>query len=179
LVGKNGSTTASYAYDANGNRLSRTTPSDTETGTYDNQDRLLTYGTKTYTYTANGELSTKTDTATSLTTQYTYDALGNLNTVLLPDGRRIDYLVDGRNRRVAKKVNGAFTKKFLYGDQLRIAAELSPQTPSYPVHHARGWTSRLPGEGLKHDRIVTDHLGKPAARDRCRDGHHRPADGLR
>jgi YD repeat-containing protein len=40
LVGKNGTTTASYAYDANGNRLSRTTSGGTETGTYDGEDRV-------------------------------------------------------------------------------------------------------------------------------------------
>ena len=163
LVGKNGSTTASYAYDANGNRLSRTTPSDTETGSYDNQDRLLTYGTKTYAYTANGELLTKTDTATSQTTQYTYDALGNLNTVLLPDGRRIDYLVDGRNRRVAKKVNGAFVQKFLYNDQLRIAAELSPTNAvvSQFVYATRVNVPDYIVKGSSTYRIVTDHLGSP------------------
>jgi YD repeat-containing protein len=163
LVGKNGSTTASYAYDANGNRLSRTTPSTTETGTYDAQDRLLTYGTKTYAYTANGELLTKTDTATSQTTQYTYDALGNLNTVLLPDGRRIDYLVDGRNRRVAKKVNGAFVQKFLYNDQLRIAAELSPTNAvvSRFVYATRVNVPDYVVKGSTTYRIVTDHLGSP------------------
>ena len=163
LVGKNGTTTASYAYDANGNRLSRTTPTTTETGTYDAQDRLLTYGTKTYTYTANGELSTKTDTATSQATQYTYDALGNLNTVLLPDGRRIDYLVDGRNRRVAKKVNGAFTKKFLYGDQLRIAAELNASNAvvSRFVYATRVNVPDYMVKGSITYRIVTDHLGSP------------------
>ena len=143
LVGKNGSTTASYAYDA--------------------QDRLLTYGTKTYTYTVNGELLTKTDTATSQTTQYTYDALGNLNTVLLPDGRRVDYLVDGRNRRVAKKVNGAFTKKFLYGDQLRIAAELSSTNTlvSRFVYATRVNVPDYLVKGSSTYRIVTDHLGSP------------------
>lgn len=56
-----------YTYDSNGNRLSHTTPSGTTAGTYDNQDRLLTYGdftyTYTYTYTASGELRTKTNTA--------------------------------------------------------------------------------------------------------------------
>ena len=163
LVGKNGTTTASYAYDANGNRLSRTTPGGTETGTYDNQDRLFTYGTKTYAYTANGELLTKTDTATSQTTQYTYDALGNLNTVLLPDGRRIDYLVDGRNRRVAKKVNGAFVQKFLYNDQLRIAAELSPTNAvvSRFVYATRVNVPDYVVKGSTTYRIVTDHLGSP------------------
>ena len=163
LVGRNGVTTASYAYDANGNRLSRTTPGGTETGTYDAQDRLLTYGTKTYTYTANGELLTKTDTTTSQTTQYTYDALGNLNRAVLPDGRQIDYLVDGRNRRVAKKVNGAFTQKFLYGDQLRIAVELSASNAvvSRFVYATRVNVPDYVVKGSSTYRIVTDHLGSP------------------
>jgi len=131
--------------------------------TYDNQDRLQSYGTKTYTYTANGELSTKTDTATSQTTQYTYDALGNLNQAVLPDGRQIDYLVDGRSRRVAKKVNGAFTKKFVYGDQLRIAAELSPTNAvvSRFVYATRVNVPDYLVKGSTTYRIVTDHLGSP------------------
>ncbi len=52
--------------------------------------------------TANGELETKT--VGSDTTRYTYDALGNLRHVELPDGRVIDYLVDGHNRWIGKKV---------------------------------------------------------------------------
>ena len=44
-----------YSYDSNGNRLSVARPGGTETGTYDDQDRLTTYGTLTYAYTSNGE----------------------------------------------------------------------------------------------------------------------------
>lgn len=50
----------SYAYDSNGNRLEKTSPQGTETGTYDAQDRLLTYAGASYDYTANGELTRKT-----------------------------------------------------------------------------------------------------------------------
>jgi YD repeat-containing protein len=50
-----------------------------------------------YTYTANGELATKTDG--SGTTTYDYDELGNLLSVVLPTGHRIDYLIDAQNRR--------------------------------------------------------------------------------
>jgi YD repeat-containing protein len=65
------------------------------TATYDNQDRLLAYGTTlggeaTYTYTANCEVETKTDA--SGITIYTYDALGNLRTVALPNADRTDTL---------------------------------------------------------------------------------------
>jgi YD repeat-containing protein len=50
---------AHYDYDANGNRLARTTVGTTQSGTYDAQDRLATYGNATYTYTAAGELATQ------------------------------------------------------------------------------------------------------------------------
>ncbi len=78
-VATNGVVTATCTYDANGNRLSKTTPGGTVEGTYDTQDRLLTYGGATYTYTANGELATKTDAAG--TTTCTYDLAGNLMAV--------------------------------------------------------------------------------------------------
>ena len=54
-----GSTVAIYAHDANGNRITVNTGIPL-TGTYDNQDRLLQYGSTIYTYTGNGELATKT-----------------------------------------------------------------------------------------------------------------------
>ncbi|MFA6238190.1 MAG: hypothetical protein WC635_12730 [Bacteriovorax sp.] len=39
-------------YDANGNRLSH---SGSSVGTYDVQDRMLSYGSSTFTYNANGD----------------------------------------------------------------------------------------------------------------------------
>ena len=58
------------------------------------------------------------------TTTYTYDPLGNLTHVALPDGRGIDYVIDGMGRRVGKKVNGVLQKQWLYADNLRVVAEL-------------------------------------------------------
>ena len=48
----------------------------------------------------------------------TYDLLGKLTHVTLPDGTNIEYVIDGRNRRVGKKVNGVLVQGFLYQDQL-------------------------------------------------------------
>ena len=101
-VQQNGSTTASYTYDSNGNRL--TGPGLSNSPIYDDQDRLIQYGPNSYTYTANGELATKTVGTTTMT--YTYDELGNLTRVVLPGGTQIDYLIDGQNRRIGKKVAG-------------------------------------------------------------------------
>jgi hypothetical protein len=77
-------------------------------GTYDNQDRLSHYGSLAYLYTSNGDLS-----ATvwgSDTTRYFYDLLGNLLSVQMPGGPLIEYLIDGKNRRVGKKVNGTLVQ---------------------------------------------------------------------
>src|SRR5262249_37672 len=102
-VKRDGVVTASYTYDSNGNRL--TGPSVLSPATYDDQDRLLSYNGSTYDYTANGELKSKT--AGALMASYDYDVLGNLTHVTLPGGPTIDYVIDGRNRRIGKKVNGA------------------------------------------------------------------------
>jgi predicted alternative tryptophan synthase beta-subunit len=56
---KDGSLYAQYEYDFNGNRLTKTTATQTISGTYDAQDRLLSYGNYVYTYSANGELESK------------------------------------------------------------------------------------------------------------------------
>jgi YD repeat-containing protein len=72
---------AEYEYDQNSNRTGGHDQGGSITATYDSQDRLLSYNGATYTYTANGELASKTDS--SGTTTYAYDALGNLRTVVL------------------------------------------------------------------------------------------------
>ena len=160
--------TATYAYDANGNRLSATTPSGTTMGTYDDQDRLTAYGTTTYTFTENGELLSKTDTATSETTLYDTDILGNLRRVDLPNGTVIEYVIDGSNRRIGKKVNGLLVQGFLYGDPLNPVAELDglgnvvsrfvygvkPNVPDYV--ELGGVTYRIVSDHLGSVRIVVD-----------------------
>lgn len=160
-VQKDGTTISAYTYDANGNRLSFTGPAGTVAGTYDAQDRMTAYRTTTYAYTANGELQSATTGGQTTTDQY--DVLGNLLGVTLPNGTRISYVVDGKNRRVGKKVNGTLAQGFLYQDGLRPLAELDgsgnlvsrfvygPQTdvPDYLV------------KGGNTYRIVADPRGSP------------------
>jgi RHS repeat-associated protein len=153
---QNGALTATYLYDANGNRLSKTTASGGESGTYDAQDRLLTYGKWGYTYTANGDLLTKTDTSSGQVTNYSYDAQGNLRHVGLPDGRSIDYVIDSENRRVAKKINGAVVRKWIYEDQLKPVAEFDG-SGTLLARYLDGVTVK----GSTSYRVVKDHLGTP------------------
>ena len=160
-VTKNGLSVATYDYDLNGNRLSRLTPTSLDEGSYDDQDRLTQYGNASYTYSANGELEQKT--VGSQVTTYGYDVLGNLRTVTLPDGRLIEYVIDGQNRRIGKKVNGALVQGFLYDDQLRIAAELDG-AGTVVARFVYGTRVNVPEYMVKGGttyRIVTDHLGSP------------------
>lgn len=69
-VTQDGFTVTSYTYDPNGNREQKDGPGGAVTGTYDAQDRLLSWGTATYMYTANGELSSKI--VGTQTTSYAY-----------------------------------------------------------------------------------------------------------
>ncbi len=160
-VTTDGVVTATYTYNANGNRLTKTTPVGTETGTSDAQDRLTSYGGTTYTYTANGELATKTDGAG--TTTYTYDLAGNLMAVQLPDGRLIEYLIDGQHRRIGKKVNGTLVQGWLYRGQLKPVAEIDG-IGTVVARFVYGANPLVPAYMIKAGttyRILTDHLGSP------------------
>ncbi len=113
--------TYEYDYDANGNRVAYTGPEGTVAATYDAQDRLLTYGSNSYTYNDHGQLTSKTDAGG--TTSYNYDELGNLLSVTLPDSTLIEYIIDALGRRVGKKVNGALVRQWTYQDRLNPVAE--------------------------------------------------------
>ena len=149
-----------FTYDANGNRLTLTSSNGTVNYGYDAQDRLLSAGTTTYSYGSNGELKTKTVPGVGTTT-YTYDALGNLMTVVLPTGTRIDYVIDGQQRRVGRKVNGVLVQGWLYQNQLNPVAELdgSGNVVSRFVYGSR---TNVPDYVTKNGvtyRMISDHLG--------------------
>jgi len=147
-------------YDENSNRTEYTDSSGTiVTADYDDQDRLLRYGDTTFTYTANGELLTKADSTG--TTTYTYDVFGNLTDVELPDGRRIHYIIDGRNRRVGKDVDGRVEWYLVYIDQLNPVLQLDADG-NVVAEFVYGTRLNVPDymvKGGRTYRIVADHLG--------------------
>ena len=157
-VDKNGVAAEAYAYDANGNRIGATVGGSSITASYDDQDRLSQYGAATFTYNGAGDLLTKT--SGTQTNNYQYDQLGNLLGATLANGTAVTYVIDGSSRRIGKKLNGTLTKGFLYGDRLRIAAELDGAgtvvsrfvygANHYPLYMVRG------GVAL---RIITDQVG--------------------
>jgi RHS repeat-associated protein len=161
-VTRSGTNVAHYEYDDNGNRLAVTRPgTGTVSGTYNAQDRLTAYGAVTYSYTANGDLQTAN--SGGQITNYTYDVFGNLTAVALPNGTNIEYVVDGQNRRIGKKVNGVLVQGFLYGSQLRVVAELDG-TGQVVSRFVYGTKLNVPEYMIKGGvtyRLITDHLGSP------------------
>lgn len=147
-----------WGYDDNGNRM---TLNGSPMAVHDEQDRLLSYAGASYTWTANGELATRTEAGA--TTEFGYDALGNLRYARLPGIFDVEYVIDARNRRSGKKVDGVLVQGFLYQDSLNPIAELDgdgrvvsrfvyadrPNVPAYMIR-----------DGVAF-RILSDHLGSP------------------
>jgi len=151
-----------WSYDGNGNRVMEVKPNGTVvSGSYDDQDRLLSYGDYTFTPTANGELISRCQG--SVCQYFDYDVFGNLRHVILDNGTQIEYVIDGRNRRIGKKINGTLVQGFVYDDQLRIVAELdgSNQVVSRFVYADHINVPEIIGKGGETYRILHDHLGSP------------------
>jgi len=166
MVEHNGATEYVFIYDDNDNRIQHTGPGGVVTiADYDEQDRLMAYGGIVYTHTEGGERLTRTEGAD--TTLYHYDHASNLREVNLPDGTQIEYLIDGRDRRVGKKINGTVEKTWIYRDQLSPIAQfdgagnLTHRFVYAEQAHSPSWkvTFDPVTEVETVYRIVSDHLG--------------------
>jgi RHS repeat-associated protein len=150
---------AAYEYDANGNRIACETSSGKVNAVYDEQDRLISRGSGSYNYGTCGQLTARMEEGKI--TSYEYDGLGNLLKVVLPDGERVEYLVDGYNRRIGKELNGKLVKGFLYMDSLNPVAELDGNNNVRSIF-VYGTKTNVP-EYMENDggvyRLITDHLG--------------------
>jgi RHS repeat-associated protein len=161
-VVEDGELVESFAYDANGNRVSSLNADGVFAATFDAQDRLATYGDLAFAFSLHGDLESRLDLATGDETTYAYDALGNLRSAVLPHGDALTYLVDGEGRRIAKLRNGATERQWVWRSRLQIAAELDA-AGSLRARFIYGGRSNVPdlmvtATGATY-RLVKDHLG--------------------
>ena len=156
----NGSPVSSYQFDSNSNRISQTLDGVTKVGTYDAQDRMLTFGTKTFTYTSNGEIATMIDGG--VTTSYTYDVMGSLKT-FSNSSKTVEYKVDAHNRRVSRKVNTTMQNYFVWNmkNQLIAITDGSGTIQSRFVYGSKEHAPDYMISGSTKFKIITDHLGSP------------------
>jgi len=125
LVTKNSVTDETFTYDNNNNITASTSGASSYTGTYDNQDRVLTFKGYTFGHNINGEITSKQNASTLVTTTYAYNSLGYMTDVTLPSTDVISYSYDGQGRRVGREFNGTATNYFIYNGQYQIVGELN------------------------------------------------------
>jgi RHS repeat-associated protein len=125
-VSKDGVSVEEYQYDETG---ARTYEKNTRRGiagrlySYSDEDHLLGAGDWAYQYDLDGFLTDKTSsTIPTNKTQYSYSSRGELLAVALPDGKLVEYICDPLGRRIAKRVNGAVTEKYLWQGMSRLLA---------------------------------------------------------
>lgn len=73
----------------------------------------------------------------------------------------VTYKVDGRNRRVAKLVDGTFKRGWIYQDGLRVVGELD-STGALAIRYVYGSRSHVPDYLVRYGttyRLITDQLG--------------------
>ncbi len=121
-VQRNGSVVEGYTYDSNNNRLTETNNlrSVNRDYTVSAEDHLITAGAETYQFDADGFLVGKT--AGAGPTTYQYSSRGELLSATLPGGPAITYDHDPLGRRIARKVNGTITEKYLWKDAVTLLA---------------------------------------------------------
>ncbi len=161
-VSLNGNPVSNYVYDSNSNRTSQTLGGVSKVATYDDQDRLLTFGNKTFTYNMNGEIETVVTSSPSSTTSYSYDVMGNLKTVVLPY-LTVSYKVDSHNRRIEKKIGSIVQNYFVWNDQNQIVGVLD-SSGALIERYVYGSKAHVPDYVEKSStkyQIISDHLGSP------------------
>ena len=111
-----------YGYDESGNLMTVTRGDGgvLVTARFDDRDRLLAHGDRSFRYSADGTLL-EVDGPDGTTT-FDVDDLGALRSVLLAEGRRIDYVIDAGGRRIGRMVDGVLTDGYLYSVDDSIVA---------------------------------------------------------
>jgi len=122
-VTKDSTLVEEYQYDANGTRIYEMNSLRgiaRRSFSYDDEDHLLSAGSVIYSYNLDGFLAAKTD-GPDVTT-YDYSSRGELLSVILSDGRIIEYVYDPMGRRIAKQINGVIVEKYLWQGLTRLLA---------------------------------------------------------
>jgi RHS repeat-associated protein len=160
-VKKNAKVVESYTYDANSNRLSATINGVTTSASYTLDDNLEVYGDNTYRYDTDGNLIEKT--TPQGTTTYLYTTKGTLTKVVTPTNT-IEYILNPLEQRVAKKVDGQITEKYLWADLTTLLAVYDANdtlTQRYNYTHNRMPTSMTQNNQtyyLHYDQVGTLRL---------------------
>ncbi len=141
----------SYGYDPAGNRLNQVRDGVGTSYTYDDANRLLTAGSTTNTWDANGNLLSKT--TGGVTTNFAYNFDDQLTSITGPTN--VSFAYDGLTRRVSRTTGGVTTSFF--HDVVRITTEKQGATLTAHYTYGRDLLSR--DDGTNYAYYLVDGLG--------------------
>ena len=170
-VTRDGAVIETYGYHANGSRTTYQRGGATGVDTSDVQERITSHGAETFTYRADGAMTSRTS-ATGTTT-YDFDEVGSLLGAMLPDGRHITYDIDPSGQRVGRRVDGALVHGWLYGPGQQPVAETDASgafTRVFVYGPVNTLAPDLIMEGTQRYRLVTDVRGSVRLVVRASDG---------
>ncbi len=166
----NGILARKYTYDANSNRIKVEENGKRKKATYDEQDRMLSYGARLYTYTAQGDRLLRYNESNVNQVQYSYDSLGALTQAIrttkaqtgTPATDTFDYLNDGLGRRIERKKNGVIQERYVYDEYGRLIAELKNKNGQILTRYVYATKSHVPDYMIKKNvkyKLIHDQLG--------------------
>ncbi|HZQ21875.1 MAG TPA: RHS repeat-associated core domain-containing protein [Terriglobales bacterium] len=156
----NGQTAESDKYDPSGNRLRVIRSQQKLDASYDDRDRIKSFGSAQYTFMPNGSLAGVAHDGRA--TAFVYDDFGALRYVSLPDGRKITYFVDAGGRRIGRAIDGKLAAGYLYRLDGSMAAETDAagKIVSRFGYDELGHLAQLERDGRTY-RVITDQVGSP------------------
>ena len=176
-VKRDGAIVESYGYDANGNRQDNYGVVNAAVS-HDEQDRLTAWQNQRFDYDALGNLTERrivTDGVPEETTDrtnYGYDIFGNLHAVghtknvgqPTESTTTVTYGIDGQNRRIWKRRNGALVWKAAYRSSLQPAVwiEVADDGTETVTHFVYATGRNSPDLMIRDNqvyRLVADHVG--------------------
>ena len=156
----NGRATETYNYDPAGNRVGLVRAKEDLRASYDDRERLVSFGNSQYKWMPDGTLAGVANRQRG--SAFVYDDFGALRQASLPDGHQVRYLVDAGGRRVGREVGGKLVAGYLYRFDGSIAAETDAggQIVSRFAYDSRGHLALVEHSGVTY-RVITDAVGSP------------------
>jgi RHS repeat-associated protein len=156
----NGRETETYHYDPAGNRASLVRAKKNLKASYDDRQRLVSFGNSQYKWMPDGTLAGVAQGQRA--SAFVYDNFGALRQASLPDGRKLRYLVDAGGRRLGREVSGKLVAGYLYRLDRSIAAETDTggKIVSRFGYDNSGHLALVEHAGVTY-RIITDAIGSP------------------
>lgn len=147
-------------YDPAGNRIAIGRSTGKVKGNYDARGRLLSLGATQYTWMPDGTLAGIAQGQRA--SAFVYDDFGALRQASLPNGRKVQYLIDADGRRVGREVAGRLVAAYLYRLDGSLAAETdgAGKIVARFGYDDRGHLALVERGGVTY-RVVTDEVGSP------------------